>query len=367
MRQWVQKLIDQLEYDWSGGEKPKETSELSDERATLLYILDVLSKYLVEIEGHPVRKVRETLDSLTQSLLQSGKKEEEDTLFRLRQFFSSYRTAEHAFLTKAFEDFKSIVWNFVEQLGDEAKHERASDRVLGESLKELRDAVEADSIPLLRQRSKHFIDLYKEHQNRKDERRNKRAKTIKRNLDLVKKQLVEADRSMRLDHLTQAYNRRSFDEAMKEQIQIASLGQTPVTLIAMDIDHFKKINDTHGHDVGDFVLIECVKLLQHMFGHEGDFVARVGGEEFMVLLPNHSFQQAIRRAEEALKKIRADVFITGERELRFTMSMGIAQWLENETPDQWIKRADQALYQSKQNGRNRFTLASPHVALTQVA
>lgn len=378
MKQWVQKLIDQLDYGFvSGGHggghrkdskghavskaeqeaRVKARSTMSDERATLLYVVDTYSKHLVEIENYPVRKVRDELDQFAKEMVDADKESLEDVLFRFRQYFMSYKTAEYAFLRKTFEDFKGIVWNFVEQLSDEVQEEQQSDQSLGASLKDLKDAVEADSIPLLRAKSREFIDTYMSHQAKKEERRVKRVKTIKKNLDLVKRQLVEADRAVRQDHLTGAFNRKSFDEHMKQQHQLFQLSQTPVSILSLDIDFFKKINDTHGHDIGDFILRECVKLLQDVFKNENDFVARVGGEEFVIVLGNHTIEHAVKRAEQVMARIRKEVFVESNTELRFTVSMGLAQLLEGESVSQLMKRADQALYDSKHNGRNRFTLA----------
>ena len=362
MKQWVQKLIDQLDYDWHGDAasgKSKSKIKITEDRATLLYVIDAYSKHLVEIEGYPVRKVREVFDSFTKELVANEKVDVEDTLFKFRQYFMTYKTAEYAFLRKTFEDFKGIVWSFVEQMSEEAAQEKAADKALNTSLRDLKDAVEADSIPLLRAKSRQFIDAYTMHQSKREENRAKRVRGIKKNLDVVKKQLVEADRAIHMDHLTGAFNRKSFDGQMKEHRQLFEISSNPVSFIMMDIDFFKKINDTYGHDIGDFILKECVKLLQHVFNHEGDFVARVGGEEFAVILPNHTVEHAIKRAEAAMARIRKDVFVVDNMELRFTVSMGIAQLCEGETVDQWLKRADAALYESKNGGRNRFTVARP--------
>lgn len=355
MKQWIQKLIEQLDYD-SKSKTPTKV-KMSEERATLLYVVDTYSKHLVDVEHYPVRRVREELDQFSKELVNADKENLEDVLFRFRQYFMSYKTAEYAFLRKTFEDFKGIVWNFVEQMSEDVHQEQASDNVLGTTLKDLKEAVEADSIPLLRAKSREFIDVYLIHQAKKEERRVKRVKSIKKNLDLVKRQLVEADKAIRLDHLTGAYNRKSFDEHLKQQHQMFQLSQTPVSVLAVDIDFFKKINDTHGHDVGDFVLRECVKLLQDVFKSEHDFVARVGGEEFVVVLSGHNIEHAVKRAEVLMARIRRDVFIENGKELRFTASIGIAQLLEGESSEQLMKRSDEALYSSKQNGRNRFTLA----------
>lgn len=365
MKQWVQKLIEQLDYDFGGENKTKSKTKvkINEERATLLYVIDTYSKHLVDVEGYPVRKVREQLDGFTKEIVNADKEHLEDALFRFRQYFMSYKTAEYAFLRKTFEDFKGIVWNFVEQMSEEAAQEKAADKELGNSLRDLKDAVEADSIPLLRQKSRQFIEVYVNHQTKKEERRAKRVRGIKKNLEVVKQQLEEADRSQRLDHLTQAFNRKSFDEQMKEHLQLFNISGTPVSMILMDIDFFKKINDNYGHDIGDFVLKECVKLLQNVFSRDGDFVARIGGEEFAVILPNHKVEHALKRADEAMARIRKEVFVERNMELRFTVSMGIAELLEGETPDRWVKRADEALYNSKHTGRNRYTLAAPHAGM----
>jgi diguanylate cyclase len=366
LKQWVKKLIDQLDYDWGGtNDKDKSRPKISEERATLLYLIDVYNKHLIDIDSHPIRRVRDSLDGYSKELVNAEKID--DTLFRFRQYFSSYRVAEYTYIRKTFEDFKGIIWNFVEQLSEEAVLEQLEDKEMHSSLQQLKEAVEADSIDTLRLKSREFINRYVDNQSRREERRNKRMKTVKKNLSTVKKQLMEADRSMRVDHLTQAYNRRSFDEQLKQQSQLFQISKVPVSMIIMDIDFFKKINDTYGHDIGDFVLKECVRTLQEIFTRDNDFVARIGGEEFAVILPEHAIEHAIKRAEDVLAKVRKEVFIHGEMELRFTVSMGIAQLAEGESTDQWLKRADMALYESKQSGRNRYTVSKPGPALNRVA
>ena len=180
---------------------------------------------------------------------------------------------------------------------------------------------------------------------------------VKKNLDNIKKQLSEAHSSLRMDHLTGAFNRKSFEDQAKNAQNLLSIYQKPVSLITLDIDHFKKINDTHGHPIGDFVLKECVKMLKELFGRDVDCVARVGGEEFAILLPDYQIESAIKKAELILQTIRSAVFVTEDIQLKFTVSLGVAELMPKESIDHWVKRADAALYESKNTGRNRFTVA----------
>ncbi len=366
MKQWVQKLIDQLDYDL-GSDKAKARAKVSEDRATLLYLLDVYNKHLIDIDTHPVRRVREQLDEFTRELVAPEKNDAENVLFKFRQFFASYRVAEYTYIRKNFEEFKGIIWNFVEQLSEDFQSEQAADRIVHRNLEQLKEAVESDSIDELRMKSREFIDFYVAHHSKREEQRSKRMKGIKKNLDVMKKQLVEADRGLKVDHLTQAFNRRSFDEHLKQEASVHKISKAPCTLIMLDIDHFKKINDTYGHDIGDFVLKECVRWLHASFGRENDFVARVGGEEFAVIMSDTAVPLAVKRAEDAMAAIRKDVFVKDDMQLRITVSMGIAQINEGESFDQWLKRADQALYASKNGGRNRFTVSEPSAGVHQVA
>lgn len=368
MKRWVQKLVEQLNSSpTEESSKKKKKLELSEDRATLLYLVDVYSKHLVDIENHPVRKVRESFDEFARELVDpASKADPEKLMFRLRQYFAGYRMDEYTYVRKTFEDFKGILWDFIEQLADDSRFQDVSDKSLHSSMKELKEAVESESIDILRSKSREFIDSYVEYTSKRDDRRTKRMSSIKKNLDSVKKKLEQADKSMRTDHLTGAFNRKSFDENIKEQITMFEMSKSAVTLCILDIDYFKRVNDTYGHDVGDFVLKECVRMLQEAYGKETDFVARIGGEEFAIILQDHGVAQAVARAGETFATIRKEVFIHEGKELQFTVSMGIAQLQASENADQWIKRADAALYASKHGGRDRWTIAE-HATIQKVA
>lgn len=360
LRQWVQKLIDQLDLDW--GHQAHTTSdqrlEISEELATLLFVVDAYNKNLFEIQGHPLRKTREILDEFAKGFIEKDREKFEKTLFRFRQFFSSYRIDEYSYIQKTFEDFKNIIWDFADQLGDDIDFERSQDLTLKGHLSQLREAVETNSIQMLREKSREFIDTYVEIQTKKDEHRTQRLDSIQKNLHTVKKELMQAQLTARVDHLTGAHNRRSFDEQLKKYQRLNKLSDAPVSLITLDIDHFKKINDAYGHDIGDFVIKECVRLTKQVFAREADFVARIGGEEFAVILPDFNIENAEKKAEQLLQLVRKQVFIQSNMEIRFTVSMGIAQFQRQENAEQWLKRADLALYSSKNSGRNKYTLAS---------
>ncbi len=373
MKKWMEKLIQQFDFEWDkNGAGPgeglgdrKKISSLGEDRATLLFILDTYNKHLMEIEGHSLRKTRETLDEYAKELISPRDKNPERVLFRLRQFFSAYRIDETTYFQKTFEDFRTIIWDFVDQLAEDVGHEEKEDFEMRQSLDELKEAVESNSIDDLKNRSRKFIDSYIEKQYKKDKRRKTRMKSIRKNLTKVKKQLGEASSAARTDHLTNAYNRKTFDEYCAHFVKLLQASGQQCSLLLVDIDHFKRINDTYGHPIGDFILKELVGTLKNVFTREGDLVARIGGEEFAIILPDYNAEQALKKADELMAKVRAEVYVQDHHQIRFTVSMGIAQLTSQEEVACWVKRADLALYNSKNTGRNRATVApSP---LTRVA
>ncbi len=156
------------------------------------------------------------------------------------------------------------------------------------------------------------------------------------------------------DPLTGAYNRRVFLRFFKKEFARFKRYKTPLSVLLMDIDHFKQFNDTHGHDVGDLVLKELVNTCLPML-RESDLFARFGGEEFIVLLPNTAIDGARSFAERLREEIQhrgLDLESNGNT-LSFQVSIGVSVAVaEDKTIDDPIKRADTALYTAKNEGRN---------------
>lgn len=186
MKKWVKKLLQELEMH-----EPAQDSEsdldINEDRATLLYLIDCYSKNLIEIDSRPTRKVREIFDEFAKGLLRPTSPNADKLLFRFRQFFSAYRIQEYTYLQKTFEDFKSIIWDFADQLNESVKTEQKRDEEVKHSLDQLREAVEANSIDELKTKSREFIDNYIELQTKNDEARAQRLEHIQKNLSTVKK------------------------------------------------------------------------------------------------------------------------------------------------------------------------------------
>jgi diguanylate cyclase (GGDEF)-like protein len=151
------------------------------------------------------------------------------------------------------------------------------------------------------------------------------------------------------DPLTGAFNRRHMESRLLEAIQVSRRSRAPVSVLMIDIDHFKRINDEHGHEAGDAVLKRLVALLKQR-SRTVDLLFRMGGEEFVVLLPATAEAAAVTHAEELRASIAEAPLLEGRP---VTVSIGVAELGSNDTTVSWIKGADDALYAAKNAGRNQ--------------
>lgn len=174
---------------------------------------------------------------------------------------------------------------------------------------------------------------------------------------ILQRMQVFHDLSMR-DDLTGAYNRRYFNERLEEEMNRALRHNRPFSIAVIDIDLFKRVNDTYGHQVGDFILIHMVKFLQARL-RKSDFLARLGGEEFVLLLPDTAGANAFTLMERLRMQLMESIFpyrdpITGEFiELQITASSGVATFPDDaKSGVALLEMADKALYAAKFRGRN---------------
>lgn len=158
------------------------------------------------------------------------------------------------------------------------------------------------------------------------------------------------------DALTELFNRGFWEEEFQREHKRCSRSKSPSTLVMFDIDHFKKVNDTYGHQAGDEV-IRTVASIVRQTARETDICGRYGGEEFTILLVDTDASAAIHFAERLRKKIAATTVEADDHKIEFTISSGVAESSNNFTKHtEWIEAADKALYHAKENGRNKTTV-----------
>ncbi|MFP4194721.1 MAG: GGDEF domain-containing protein [Desulfobacterales bacterium] len=169
-----------------------------------------------------------------------------------------------------------------------------------------------------------------------------------RELEKAHNRITELSRT---DPLTGLANRRYFKQRYEEEFSLSQRHGFPLSLVMMDLDHFKKVNDILGHSTGDKVLSAFAEILKHNCRTE-DFPARFGGEEFIAFLPHTPSDSAVMFGER-LRETLAGADILEDPQWRITASAGISELREGDAPEQLIQRADEALYDAKRQGRDR--------------
>lgn len=185
---------------------------------------------------------------------------------------------------------------------------------------------------------------------------NTRIVSLEGKLTKYKKRLSEQRFKSLLDSLTKLPNRAAFDERYSHEVHLFNVQASDVTLVVIDVDHFKSINDRFGHTAGDITLQVIAKALQKSI-RKSDFIARYGGEEFVLLMPGTSVKNAVAPLEKLRKAIKNIPFKFKDKQIEITISLGATQFRVGDTPIKAFDRADDALYEAKNTGRDRLCIS----------
>jgi len=180
---------------------------------------------------------------------------------------------------------------------------------------------------------------------------------------------IERARLRRLamtDDLTLAFNQRYLSPRVNEELERARRSGQPVSLMLLDLDHFKEVNDKHGHDVGDMVLRLFADRVRSIVRRVDVFIRR-GGEEFLLLMPATALEQARNTAERIRRNVGGTPIDVGAgKRVHQTVSIGVACWDFKESPEALQRRADVAMYAAKEQGRDRAVVSAPPPSLLRV-
>lgn len=242
-------------------------------------------------------------------------------------------------------------------LADRIKRERGEKEVAQElSIQLHNEAVKAKEREMLAQAR--TLAVERAAKNELEEKVNRRTRELQNTLRQLESANKKLEQMSRTDGLTGLFNRRFFDEAFEEEFKRAVRHGLPLSVIMGDIDHFKRINDTHGHQVGDQCLKVVASTWQAHLRRAGDLVARYGGEEFVSLLPTTDINDAKKIAE----KIRTAIEVSNPKfndiHIKLTVSLGVSSLSLSgaDNMDALLQRADNALYEAKVQGRNRVKI-----------
>jgi diguanylate cyclase len=187
------------------------------------------------------------------------------------------------------------------------------------------------------------------------EKENEEVEVLRKKIELLEKQLEEAKKEAKIDALTNMLNKKALNDELKKQEEFYKRFNRTYSVIFFDIDHFKNVNDTYGHEAGDIIL-KSIGVILNRYSREIDIVGRFGGEEFIIIAPETDKNGAYIFAEKIRKIIEKTKFMYKKTRIKITISAGVAERKEVNSMEEIVKLADERLYKAKNNGRNRVEI-----------
>lgn len=274
----------------------------------------------------------------------------------VRRFMDQTRGEEHRFIGQSMTNMFEAIWAFIGGLRHTLVFDEKTDAQVARRIRRLEKAAHGDSTERLKREALETVSLVRECMDRRGDSQQKLIHSLGNRLDALRAELTVVHEQASTDGLTGLFNRTAFDEQLARLVDLHNLFGRDVALLMVDVDHFKWVNDTYGHTTGDEVLKDVAGTLATSFLRTEDFVARYGGEEFAVLLQEGRLEVLEGLAERYLQRLRDLEFESGEDTLRVTASVGIALARPGESATDWIQRADAALYEAKEAGRDRVVV-----------
>jgi diguanylate cyclase len=274
-----------------------------------------------------------------------------------RRFFEQRRRQEHDFVVRSSGNMRQALQAFAQCLSATITEDRHNDSKMEVELERLVDVVGKRSPDVLEQQLGVLVSLFKTTVQHRRERERRQVQDLGRRVVELKAELEVARTQAIQDPLTELYNRAALADELERVASLAAFLASEPVLLLIDIDHFKQVNDQHGHPAGDAVLKAVADNIARHFMRREDFVARYGGEEFAVLVRESTLERVLARAER-LRETQGRLEVkaaTGP--IVVTISIGVALHESGEAPALWLERTDRALYAAKHGGRDRVETA----------
>jgi diguanylate cyclase (GGDEF)-like protein len=275
-----------------------------------------------------------------------------------RRYFAERRSEESGAVTRTVGALQQSLWATLKALDGVVLGSGNADGQIGTQVARLQAIAQGGSAEMMRREVLSVVSQMEQIGKEKLRRQEQAVTELKSKVAALGQELEVAWQESSIDPLTRLYNRRAFDERCGQVMAMRRLFGERSSLLMIDIDHFKAINDHHGHPGGDAVLREVADVVARSFLSRRDFVARYGGEEFVVLLWGVGLDRAKVSAERLREAIRRRPFQLDKRKITVTVSIGVAELSADEDLEAWIKRSDMALYTAKRRGRDRVVLAA---------
>ena len=352
-----------------------ETEDYDKALESLGRILRCLGRHSFDLEERSEEEIEKEFERWAMHVLVGGSIRDEDSEVEkgpirrdwgeLTNFVNRHRQQEKNYVNRNLQDVRNVLWEFTNTVGRAIVEDQKTDQQVDTYLGQLRAATEGGSFHEVKQALLSVVQGMNVVIDERKKRQQQRVKRLGEKLRSVEQELGSVRKEMELDPLTRLYNRGALDLQLERTASMSFFSESPACVFMVDIDHFKHINDTHGHPAGDAVIQQLADRLISTFPRKTDFVARYGGEEFCVLLPGANLEVCQRLGNRLLETVRGESFRYQEMSMPVTVSVGVAELMPGETVQTWIERVDRALYRAKAGGRNQMCVAFETVEVSQ--
>ena len=329
--------------------KEKSIFFLSAIRALLIFIKD----FSLDLEEIDSDRFKQKIDELSDIFVSEENTKKIDSKFKKhKKYIPDYINRQEQYLKEREQEFRDIIDLMTRAMVTiDSDNQEFNEKIYAQSEK-IEEITLLDDIRKIKVALAHEVEHTRRTIREKQDRENRQMKVLAQKVETLNRELKKTKEESQKDGLTGINNRKALDAYLRNLVERNNITRRPFSLLLIDIDDFKAINDTHGHQAGDRVLVSLTNKISG-FIRSDDFIGRYGGEEFVLILPGASLRNANKKAKQLCKTISSTRFILNDIQLKLTISIGVSSFKKGDSALTIVERADKALYAAKKLGKDR--------------